>query len=118
MPNMERPAGSARLELVAGVHLLHPEDAVFEAMLTGWSRQQQARRLQAKTISNRISVIRLFFRFSETYPWAWTPALVDDWSADMVHQHGFVVSTTRNYHQALRLFTEYLTSPFYDWPAV
>ena len=35
MPNMERPTGSARLEFVAGVHLLHPEDAVFEAMLQG-----------------------------------------------------------------------------------
>src|SRR6478609_1928008 len=118
MPNMERPTGSARLELVAGVHLLHPEDSVFEAMLSGWARQQQARRLQDKTIRNRISVIRLFFQFSDTYPWAWTPALVDEWSADLVHQHGFVVSTTRNYQQALRLFTEYLTSPFYDWPAV
>ena len=63
-------------------------------------------------------MIRLFFQFSDTYPWAWTPTLVDDWSADLVHQHGFVVSTTRNYQQALRLFTEYLTSPFYDWSAV
>ncbi|HEY4992389.1 MAG TPA: hypothetical protein VII33_09940 [Nakamurella sp.] len=34
MPNTEKPTGSARLELVVGVHLLHPEDAVFEAMLS------------------------------------------------------------------------------------
>lgn len=34
MPNTEKPTGSARLELVEGVHLLHPEDAVFEAMLS------------------------------------------------------------------------------------
>jgi len=40
--SVDLPRGSARLELVEGVHLLHPEDAVFEAMLQGWGRQQQA----------------------------------------------------------------------------
>ncbi len=34
------PAGSARLELVSGVVLLHAEDAVLEAMLEGWAKQQ------------------------------------------------------------------------------
>jgi integrase/recombinase XerC len=37
---VEEPAGSARLELVGGVRLLHPEDAVFEGMLSGWAKQQ------------------------------------------------------------------------------
>jgi hypothetical protein len=32
--------GSARLELVSGVALLREEDAVLEAMLAGWARQQ------------------------------------------------------------------------------
>ncbi|WP_258537552.1 MULTISPECIES: hypothetical protein [unclassified Rhodococcus (in: high G+C Gram-positive bacteria)] len=31
--------GSARLELVEGVSLLHPEDAVLGAMLRGWEQQ-------------------------------------------------------------------------------
>ncbi|MEY9934729.1 hypothetical protein ABH926_009397 [Catenulispora sp. GP43] len=40
--------GSARLVLLDGVALLHPEDMVFEAMLEGWSRQQLGgRRLQS-----------------------------------------------------------------------
>jgi site-specific recombinase XerD len=69
LPNTEKPTGSARLELVEGVHLLHPEDAVFEAMLSGWGRQQQARQLQDRTIQARVSVIRTFFRFADTYPW-------------------------------------------------
>src|ERR1019366_9657003 len=38
-------AGSAALSLVDGVSLLHPEDQVFEAMLTGWRNQQMARNL-------------------------------------------------------------------------
>jgi hypothetical protein len=36
-------AGSARLMLVSGVRHLDPQRAVFEAMLAGWIRQQQAR---------------------------------------------------------------------------
>nr|BFD92531.1 hypothetical protein KitaXyl93_38910 [Kitasatospora sp. Xyl93] len=43
-------AGSARLELISGVRLLHPEDAVLEAMLKGWERQQLGGKgLQDKT---------------------------------------------------------------------
>src|SRR5260370_42020041 len=34
------PMGSARLELVSGVALLREEDAVLEAMLAGWAKQQ------------------------------------------------------------------------------
>jgi hypothetical protein len=105
VPNTEKPTGSARLELVEGVHLLHPEDAVFEAMLSGWGRQQQARQLQDRTIQARVSVIRTFFRFADTYPWAWTASLGDEWSADLVSRQGLSVSSMRNYQQALRLFS-------------
>ena len=38
-----RLVGAARLELVSGVPRLHPEDAMFEAMLSGWRAQQLAR---------------------------------------------------------------------------
>lgn len=38
--------GSVHLELVEGVVHLEPERAVFEAMLQGWARQQQARFLK------------------------------------------------------------------------
>jgi len=116
--SVDLPRGSARLELVEGVHLLHPEDAVFEAMLQGWGRQQQARQLQSKTLRGREGVVRNFFQFADAYPWAWTPALVDEWSADLVGHRKMSVSTVRNYQQALRLFTEYLISPFYDWPGI
>jgi integrase/recombinase XerC len=33
-------AGAAHLELVSGVVQLRPEDAMFEAMLSGWRAQQ------------------------------------------------------------------------------
>ena len=46
------PVGSARLELVSGVALLREEDAVLEAMLAGWARQQLGGRgLSPRTVS-------------------------------------------------------------------
>ena len=46
-------AGAARLELVAGVALLRPDEQVFDAMLAGWASQQLARNLGFGTIENR-----------------------------------------------------------------
>ena len=41
---MGRPAGSAALVLVGAATPLHPERALFDAMLVGWGRQHAARR--------------------------------------------------------------------------
>ena len=46
--------GSAGLVLVSGVVHLDQESAVFEAMLTGWARQQKSRLLGEKTIADRL----------------------------------------------------------------
>ncbi len=37
MTTTDLSEGSARLVLLIGVTLLHPEDAVFDAMLEGWT---------------------------------------------------------------------------------
>lgn len=63
-------AGSARLELVEGVVPLDPQRAVFEAMLSGWARQQSARFLdQEATIGPRLALVRRLMSFSGLYPW-------------------------------------------------
>ena len=36
-------------------------------------------------------MIRTFFRFADTYPWAWTASLGDEWSADLVSRQGLSV---------------------------
>ena len=64
--------GVARLQLVSGVALLHPEDAVFEAMLDGWHAQRGGRRLAEKTVTDRIARVRSFTEFAGEYPWRWT----------------------------------------------
>ena len=46
-------AGSAGSVLAAGVVWLRPEEAMVEAMLTGWRAQQAARGLQSGTADAR-----------------------------------------------------------------
>lgn len=115
---MAVPEGSARLELVGGVTLLHPEDAVLAAMLDGWGKQQRGgRRLQQETVDSRRSVVGRFVEFSGEYPWRWTAAMVDEWSAHLVAERALAGSTIRSYHSTVRLFCDYITSPYYQWPA-
>ncbi|MEK8107294.1 hypothetical protein NKG94_22870 [Micromonospora sp. M12] len=73
--------GSARLELTAGVAYLRPEDAMVEAMLRGWQAQQLSRGLREDSIEAREQLVRRFLAFTNDYPWQWTAAQVDEWSA-------------------------------------
>ena len=110
------PVGSARLELVSGVALLREEDAVLEAMLAGWARQQLGGRgLSARTVSQRQAVVRQFLEHAGEYPWDWTAAHLDEWSADLVSVAGRAKSTIRSYHDAVRSFEGYLIAPQYRW---
>ena len=110
------PVGSARLELVSGVALLREEDAVLEAMLAGWARQQLGGRgLSARTVSQRQAVVRQFLAHSGEYPWNWTAAQLDEWSADLAGVAGKAKSTIRSYHDAVRSFESYLIAPQYRW---
>jgi site-specific recombinase XerD len=104
------PQGSARLELVSGVALLREDDAVVDAMLEGWARQQLGGRGLA-----RQTIVRRFLKFSNEYPWHWTAAHLDEWSADLVGVLGRAKSTIRSYHDAIRSFDNYLNAPQYRW---
>lgn len=112
------PPGSARLELPRGLGLLHEEDAVFEAMLDGWAKQQLGGRgLRERTARARQGVVRRFLKFTNEYPWSWTASHLDEWSTDLVSTKGRSKSTIRNYHEAVRSFENYVLSPQYGWPA-
>ena len=113
---VHEPAGSARLELVSGVALLHAEDAVLEAMLEGWGKQQLGGRgLAPGTVKQRRAVVRQFLGHAGEYPWNWTAAHLDEWSADLVSVAGKAKSTIRNHHDAVRSFESYLVAPQYRW---
>ncbi|MBE1563627.1 hypothetical protein [Nonomuraea africana] len=51
------------------ITLSHSADAVFDAMLEGWARQQRGTgRFQPSTIDFREQVVRRFARFTGAYP--------------------------------------------------
>jgi site-specific recombinase XerD len=106
--------GSVSSVLVAGVRHLDPGPAAFEAMLEGWTRQQRSRFLRVEaTIKPRVEVVRRFVRFSNQYPWQWTPGELEAFVVSL----SVAVSTARNYQNALRMFCDYITDGRYGWPA-
>ena len=77
--------GSAGLVLVDGVIHLDEEAAVFEGMLTGWARQQKSRLLGDDDDQYaRLSLLRRFNEFAESYPWAWGPGDVEDFTVSLM----------------------------------
>jgi integrase/recombinase XerC len=108
--------GSARLVLVEGVVHLNEQEAVFEAMLEGWARQQRSRRLGESTIRMRDRLIRRFAQFAECYPWVWRAADVEDFTVSLTSgKDRLALSTIRGYHLALRMFCDYLVDARYEW---
>jgi integrase len=111
--------GAAHLVLVDGVGYLAPEQAVMEAMLEGWARQQRVRFLRPETIQRRLVVVRRMVDFSDLYPWQWTAPEIE---AFLDHLRGgsrpIVVSTARSYVIDLRMFLDYLVDARYGWCAV
>ena len=118
MAKVEPGDAAARLVLAdIVVTPLHPEDRVFEAMLAGWARQQRGgRQLKQATVDDRVSVARRFQRFVDEYPWNWTAGMVDEWSHHLIGELRLAGSTIRGYQTTLRLFCDYITSPYYQWP--
>lgn len=76
--------GVAKLALVGGVVHLDESAAVFEAMLTGWERQQFSRGLMDATVDPRLAFVRRFQGFAQGYPWEWTPADVEDFTVSLM----------------------------------
>lgn len=114
--NVNYPEGSARLELVDGIELLHPKDAVLEAMLSGWTRQQRGGRGNAQTsVDENVRIVRQFIDFVNEYPWEWSASDMDGWTMHLLGVLGRAQATVRNYQGAVRTFCEFITSPHYHW---
>jgi integrase/recombinase XerC len=110
-------AGAAGAQLLDGVRQLHPQEAMFEAMLRGWRAQQAARGLRTDTIEARERLVRRFLAFTNEYPWAWRPGHVEEWTLTLTAELQLAAATVRGYQTELRLFSEYLTDARYGWAA-
>ncbi|MCX4597769.1 hypothetical protein OG819_52010 [Streptomyces sp. NBC_01549] len=100
-----------------GVALLRPEEQVFAAMLTGFANQQLARNLARTTVEGRENTVKAFTAYVNTYPWNWTPAMVDEWLGDLRSLRDLKRSTIRSYSEAVRSFCHFVTDPLYEWTA-
>ncbi len=83
--------------LVGSVPLLHPEVQTVEEMLEGWRNQQLCRNLAPNTIDARIATVRRFVEYTNEFPWSWTPAIVEEFFADLRGIKGRRQSTVRGY---------------------
>ena len=110
-------AGAAHLELVSGVVPLRPEDAMCEAMLSGWRAQQKARGLQDRRSPRGRGWCARSSGFTNEYPWSWGPGHVEEWTLSLAAERHLAPSTIRGYQADLRLFSEYLTDGRYGWAA-
>jgi integrase/recombinase XerC len=110
-------AGAASGQLVGGVVLLRPGEAMAEAMLRGWRARQAVRGLRAKTIGVRERLVRRLVVFTNEFPWQWSPGHVDEWTLALTAGHHLAPATIGGYQSELRLFSEYLTDARYGWAA-
>ena len=106
--------GTASLHLVNGATLLRPEEQVFAGMLSGFANQQLARNLARTTAEGRENTVRVFAAYVNTYPWLWTPAMVDEWLGDLRSLRDLKRSTIRSYSEAVRAFCHFVTDPLYE----
>jgi hypothetical protein len=63
--------------------VLRPDEQVLRMMLDGWRNQQLSRNLQFATIEQRLRHVQRFIDHVNEDPWNWTPAMVEEFSADL-----------------------------------
>jgi len=99
--------------LVEGAALLHPEPAVFEAILAGWRQQQQSRLLAAPTVDSRDKTLRRFQAFTGEYPWRWGPVDIEQWSVSLRSADGLARRSGLSERGAM--FCDFACDGRYGW---
>jgi integrase len=115
----ERARAALAFVFGEGVRPLRMPDAVFDAVLEGWARQQSARHLSETTKRQGAAVVRRFQAETGLWPWEWRSLHVDEWLEDLATPpKRRAVSTLRSYQASLRMFLEYLCDERYPWVAI
>jgi len=113
---MEERIAAARLQLVGDARRGPGVDGqVFEAMLDGWRAQQLSRNLAFATIDAGARVVRRFQEHSGGFPWQWSPAQFESWTAELRTAQGRAPATVRGYQLSVRGFLGYVCDPAYGW---
>jgi hypothetical protein len=67
------------------------------------------------TVEGRENTVKAFAGYVSAYPWAWTPAMVDEWLGDLRSLRDLKRSTIRSYSEAVRAFCQFATDRLYGW---
>ena len=102
-----------------GVRPLRIDEAVFEAMLEGWARQQRSRMLREATIRSGVGLVARVRAASERWPWEWSAEDLEEFFSDLASApYERRPATLRNYQSQLRGFLAFLVDERYPWPRV
>jgi len=113
---MHATGGAAAFLDGAIVHLDLPQ-AVFDAMLEEFDRQQAARGLAVDTRRGRERLVRQLRASSASWPWEWTPSHFEAWSAAHLRD-GRTRATLRGYQNAIVAFCSFIADARYRWGVV
>ncbi|MFI7025098.1 tyrosine-type recombinase/integrase [Micromonospora sp. NPDC049900] len=113
---LRAPLGAAAFLDGSVVHLDLPQ-AVFDAMLEEFDRQQAARGLAVDTRRGRERLARQLRASSGAWPWEWTPSHFDAWSATHLRL-GRTRATLRGYQNAIVAFCAFVADARYQWGEV
>ena len=115
----DRARAAVAMVFGEGVRPLRMTEAVFDALLVGWARQQSARHLSEGTKRRGVALVTRFQAETGLWPWQWTALRVDEWLEDLAcPPKRRSVSTLRSYQATLRRFLDYLTDERYPWAAI
>jgi len=99
-----------------GVRPLRVEDALFEAMLDGWARQQRSRLLRDATIRAGLTLVHRVRDGVDGWPWEWSAEALEEFFCDLASApHNRRPSTLRTYQSQLRGFLDFLVDERYAW---
>jgi len=113
---LQTSTGAAAFLDASVVHLDLPA-AVFDAMLEEFERQQAARGLAVDTRRGRERLVRQLRASSGAWPWEWTPAHFEAWSAAHLRD-GRTKATLRGYQNAIVAFCAFIADSRYRWGEV
>jgi integrase/recombinase XerC len=102
-----------------GVRPLRIDEAVFEAMLDGWARQQRSRMLREATIRSGVALVARVREASERWPWEWAAEDLEEFFSELASApYERRPATLRNYQSQLRGFLAFLVDERYAWRRV
>lgn len=112
------PYGLASLYIPDGVRFLNPEETIFAAMIEGWRDAQLGGRMNQKSsVRDSVARVKAFHAFTNEWPWEWGAGGFDEWMMHLVSVRRLMPSTIRAYQTSIRLFSDYICSPHYEWVA-